>query len=104
MPRQTALNSDRWRLPGSEWAKTGEIYWIVIELNWSSFDGISTGDIGYDNVHPALIAFLNIINVPVLPAPAFGFASGNTRGRFFHISDALRSRQRRTLMDGDMKR
>ena len=50
-----------------------------------------------------MIAFLNICNVPVWPATVFGFASGYTRGRFFHIRDALRSLQRTTLMDGDMK-
>ena len=67
------------------------------------FDGVFTGDIGYDNVHPPLIAFLNIIKIPVLPAPAFGFGLSNRRGRFFRINDALRSRQRRTLMDDNLK-
>ena len=41
------------------------------------FDGVFTGDIGYNNVHPPLIAFLNITKVPVLPAPAFGFGGSN---------------------------
>jgi len=56
-----------------------------------------------NNVHPPLVVFLNIIKVPVFPAPVFGFAFSNSRGHLFHINDAIRSLQSSTLMDDNVE-
>jgi len=81
----------------------GRNLWIVVGWAGCRCDGVFTGDIGYDNVHPALIAFLNVCKIPVLPASLSGFGLRNRRGRLFHFNDALRRVQGRTLMDNDVK-
>jgi len=77
--------------------------WIVIGLSGCHFDSVLTGDLGDNNVHPSLIAFLNIFKIPILPSSAFGFGGSNRCGDLFHVNDALRSRPGRTLMDGNLK-
>jgi len=67
-----------WRLPHSEPAKIGETHDLLLGFVRCIFDGVFTGDIGYNNVHPPLIAFLNITKVPVFPSPAFCFGCGNS--------------------------
>jgi hypothetical protein len=41
------------------------------------FDGVFASDFGDDNMHPSLIAFLNVIQIPVWPVPALGLGGGD---------------------------
>ncbi len=62
-----------------------------------------TRDLGNEDVHPSLIALLDVIQLPIIPAAAPGFGLDNIRGRIFHVDDPLRSLDRRSLVDREFK-
>ena len=61
------------------------------------------GDFRDHDVHPSLIAFLDVVQVPLFPAEPLAFSLGNGRGRHFQVDDALGSSGRPALIDRDQK-
>jgi hypothetical protein len=55
----------------------------------SQLDQLFARDFHNHDVHPALIAFLNVVQVPFFPSESVAFISGNDRGRFFYVDVIL---------------
>lgn len=64
---------------------------------------ILESDDGYKNMHPSLVAFLDIIHAPRFPSSAHSFIFGDGCRRLFEINDAVRPGCRRALMNDDFE-
>src|ERR1700677_2450953 len=58
-----------------------------------------------EDMHPAIVAFLDIIHFPLLPATAFAFVVGDGPNRLFHIhdTDSALLRHGRALVQTDLE-
>ena len=45
-------------------------------------------DYRHQHMHPSLVTFLDVIQLPFLPAPPFALGVGDSRRRLFHVFDA----------------